>query len=141
VILHHSADRGERWSDPVVVNRGSGRAPDARTAMVAVNGAGVVGVSWYDGREDRATYKGPFRCQALWFAASLDGGRTFLPEARVSSAPNCPATRANGEAALRWPAGGDYHGLAAAPDGSFRLLWADSRDGVYQLRTAAVRVE
>jgi hypothetical protein len=37
-------------------------------------------------------------------------------------------------------AGGDYFGLAAAADGSFRLLWADSRDGIYQLRSSSVRV-
>jgi len=30
--------------------------------------------------------------------------------------------------------------LAAAADGRFHLVWADSREGIYQLRTAVVRV-
>jgi hypothetical protein len=65
---------------------------------------------------------------------------TFLPESRVSSAATCPATPRNVETALRFPAGGDYMGLAAAPDGSFRLLWADSRTEIYRLYTATVAV-
>jgi hypothetical protein len=32
------------------------------------------------------------------------------------------------------------HGLVAGADGRFHILWADSRGGVYQLRTATVRV-
>ena len=57
---------------------------------------------------------------------------------KVSSAKNCPNTVANGQVAERWPAGGDYHGLAAAANGQFHLVWADSRDGIYKLRTATV---
>jgi hypothetical protein len=59
---------------------------------------------------------------------------------KVSSAENCPITAANGEAGWLWPAGEDYHGLTAKPDGSFHLLWADSRDGIYQLRNATAKV-
>jgi hypothetical protein len=81
-----------------------------------------------------------FRCQHLYFAASRDGGGTFLPEVKVSTAENCPDTPQNAEAGRRWVAGGDYFGLAAAAEGSFRLLWADSRDGIYQLRSSTVRV-
>ena len=77
---------------------------------------------------------------ALYLAASLDGGGTFLPEVKVSTAENCPDTPQNAEAGRRWVAGGDYFGLAAAAEGSFRLLWADSRDGIYQLRSSSVRV-
>jgi hypothetical protein len=76
----------------------------------------------------------------VFFTASRDGGETFLPEVKVSSAENCPITPANGEAGWRWPTGGDYHGLAADAAGRFHLVWADSRDGIYQLRTASATV-
>jgi hypothetical protein len=141
VYLHTSSNRGERWSDPIRVNRGSGRDPYVRTAAVAINRDGVLGISWYDARNDRAVYKGMYRCQELFFTASLDSGRTFLPEVKVSSGKNCPDTPANGEAGRRWPAGGDYHGLAAAADGRFHVLWADSREGIYQLRIASIHVD
>jgi hypothetical protein len=126
------------WSAPAIINPGQG---PAQTAAVAVNRDGVVGVSWYDGRGDPRGYRRDSRCQHVYFAASLDGGRTFLPDVRISSAENCSDTPANGEAGRRWKAGGEYHGLAATADGRFHLLWADSRDGIYQLRTASVRVD
>ena len=107
-----------------------------QTPSVAVNGEGVVGVTWYERRKEAGG-----ECQHVYFTASLDGGKTFLPEVRVSSAPSCPATPRNGRAGTRWPAGGDYSGLVAAADGTFHVLWADSRDGIYRLRTAPITVK
>lgn len=141
IYLNFSTDRGETWSEPIVVNAGTGRIPHVDDAVIAVNRDGVVGVTWYDARHDPRTYRSDFRCQDLYFAASLDGGRTFLPEVKVSSAENCPDTPANGETGRRWSAGGDYHGLAAAADGSFHVLWTDSRDGIYKPRTATIHVD
>jgi len=138
IVLSTSADRGERWSDPITVSAGAPGRPYVRNAMIAVNKDGVVGVSWYDGRNEKNRTKQIFQCLDLYFAASFDGGRTFAPEERVSTESSCGDAPANGSAKYRWPAGGDYHGLAARPDGAFQLLWADSRDGVYRLRTATV---
>jgi hypothetical protein len=59
---------------------------------------------------------------------------------RVSSERSCPASPRNVGVALRHPAGGEYMGLAAGPDGAFRLLWSDARSGIYRLRTATVAV-
>jgi hypothetical protein len=140
IYLHHSADRGERWSDPVLVNQNSGPMPHVRNAVIAVSRVGVVGISWYDARNDRDGSEGEYRCQEVFFTASMDGGLTFLPEEKVSSAKNCANQPGNGQVARRWPAGGDYHGLAAAADGRFHVVWADNRDGIYQLRTAVVAV-
>jgi len=61
---------------------------------------------------------------------------TSSPGSSISSAETCSDTPANGEAGRRWKAGGEYHGLAAR----FHLLGTDSREGIYQLRTARVRV-
>lgn len=140
VYLHHSSDRGERWTKPIRVNQGSGTSPYVRTPALAVNRDGVVGIAWYDARTAGERYKREFVCQEIYFTASLDGGDTFLPETKVSSEKSCPMLPQNGEAAWRWPAGGDYMGLAAGPDGQFVLLWADSRRDTYQLRTATLSV-
>jgi hypothetical protein len=140
IQLRYSDDRGETWSQPIRVDRPGDATPQTRTPAIAVNRDGVVAIAWYDARSDRSTVKGNFRCQEIFLAASVDGGVTFLPEAKVSTKPSCPATPRNVETALRFPAGGEYMGLAAAPDGSFRVLWADSRSEIYRLYTAAVTV-
>jgi len=134
LLILHSPDRGERWLDPVRMNIREGEVGIRRTPSIAVNNNGIVGVSWYERREGGL-------CQHIYFAASLDGGRTFLPEVRISTAESCPENPRNGRAAERWPFGGDYSGLAASADGTFHILWADSRDGIYQLYTASVKVQ
>lgn len=78
----------------------------------------------------------------------MDGGLTFLPPVPVAEVAACNdqpgnvVQRSSGpfDVAGRWPAGGDYFGLAAHPDGSFRALWSDSRSGVLQLWTAWIDV-
>jgi hypothetical protein len=105
-----------------------------------VNSDGIVAIAWYDARNDRSTIKGNFQCQEVFLSASLDGGTTFLPEVKVSTKPTCPAGPRNVATALRFPAGGEYMGLAASSDGSFRLLWSDSRTDIYRLYTATVSV-
>jgi hypothetical protein len=120
---------------------------------VAVNPDGVVGVSWYDTRD--ATEGFQFH---QYFAASLDGGSTFLPPVMVSSAISSPLGPGNMtmgatvwehrgtsllslvSAASRWPGGGDYMGMAADRDGVFHPFWADARTGTFQIYTAAVSV-
>ena len=140
ILLRYSDDRGETWSEAIRVDRPGDIAVQARTPAIAVNRDGVVAIAWYDARNDRSTIKGNFRCQEIFFTASLDGGVTFLPEAKVSTKATCPATPRNVETALRFPAGGEYMGMAAASDRSFRLLWSDSRNEIYHLYTAAVSI-
>jgi hypothetical protein len=96
----------------------------------------VIGVSWYE-IHDKS-------CFDVYFTASLDSGKTFLPEVRVSSATSCPDTPQNKGAfdpGTTFGAGGDYSGLAATSDGIFHLVWSDARTGIYQLRTASVAVK
>jgi hypothetical protein len=138
IVLTTSADSGETWTDPVPIHAVS---PDTavlreRPPAIAVNNKGILGVSWMESH--RRSGK---RCQALYFAASLDGGRSFVPGRRVSTAESCPDATVNGAAYYRWPTGGDYYGMAAGADGTFHLHWSDARDGVFQLWTARVRVE
>lgn len=146
IFLSHSIDRGETWSDPVRVNDDVNNGADHATPAIAINTDGVVGVAWYDRRNDPSN-----RCFEVSFAASLDGGKTLLPSVVISTASSCPDGPGNvvrpdsgGDGfgvAKRWPAGGDYSGLAASADGSFHVLWSDSRAGVYQNWTARVLVK
>jgi hypothetical protein len=140
IEFHFSSDRGETWSSPLRINTGSGRRPYVRTPAIAVNKEGVVAITWYDARNEKVKYRDIYQCVDLYFTASLDGGKSFLPDVKVSSAIGCADLPGNGAAGARWPAGGDYSGLAARPDGSFQLLWADSRDRMYALRMATVSV-
>ncbi|MDX1572274.1 MAG: hypothetical protein R3200_17465, partial [Xanthomonadales bacterium] len=61
---------------------------------------------------------------------------------RVTTETSCPNAPGNGRAgAQSWNSGGDYSSLAALPDGRFAVVWADSRSGRFQLRTATIRVD
>jgi hypothetical protein len=90
VWISWSGDKGKTWSARKKINDNvpstKGAPLDLRsTPTVAVNKDGVVGVAWYDRREDPTR-----RCWRYYFAASLDGGETFLPNTAVSSKASCP---------------------------------------------------
>ena len=135
IYIYSSDDRGEKWSDPVRVDQGNTSNADAQIPSIAANKDGVVGVTWFDRRNDPAR-----KCYDLFFAASLDGGKTFQPEVRLSRKSSCPDTPRNKGAFQRWTYGGDYSGLTATSDGTFHALWTDSRADVFQLRTTEVKV-
>jgi hypothetical protein len=133
ILFSESTDRGRTWTAPTVVN------DDAKTdrtnseanhfmPVVAVNRDGVVGVSWYD-RRDNPDNLGYY----VRFAASEDGGRTWLPSVRVSTAAHVSGedTRKNS---------GDTAGLAADADGVFHPVWIDNRTGIPQMWTTTVKV-
>jgi len=76
------SDDGRSWSVPRIIDtdRYWGSAGDDFHPAVTVNKDGVVGVTWQD-RQDAPSSLG-------WrkrFAASLDGGQTFLPSVAVST--------------------------------------------------------
>jgi hypothetical protein len=160
VLLSTSPDSGKTWTAPRVVNddrprRAPAGGPNHLHPVVAVNGAGVIGVAWYDRRERPDELGWDVR-----FSASLDGGETFLPSVKVSEHPNSPGAprRWHLEAFTR-PAtdkapaittiglhffnviGGDTGGHTADAKGSFHPLWVSNATGTAQLWTAPVRVE
>jgi hypothetical protein len=141
VYLAYSTDKGQNWSHPVKVNDNRNRGVDEATPVLAVSRDGVVGVAWQDRRDDSTNH-----CSNVYFAASIDGGKSFLANTKISTARSCvgpnrglpPETSA---VSARWPAGGDYLGICADTDGAFHLVWSDARTTYYQLWSAAVRIE
>jgi hypothetical protein len=144
ILISCSTDNGESWSKPVRVNDNSKNGAHHSTPTIAVNPNGVVGIAWYDRRADPEN-----KCSEVYFSASIDGGVKFLPNIKVSRTKACPdvpdntvrsAGRDSFGVAARWPAGGDYSGLAAGADGLFHALWSDSQTGVYQLWTTSIKI-
>lgn len=143
VFVYHSADQGETWSSAVRASDPDSIPQVRRLPTVAVNSRGEVLVAWLDpnGEPGRT-------CWRLLASVSLDGGETFLTPVQVAEVPFCNdqsgnmLERSSGtfDVAARWPGGGDYFGLTAHPDGSFRILWPDSRTGVFQLWTASIHI-
>lgn len=159
------SDDGERWSTPLPVDDPPvplepGMGPDAFLPGVAVNGRGVVGISWYDRREDPRN-----RDFRLRFTASADGGRSVMSSVPVSqhayrypsqSEPEAlfpmgirfdpDSTGAawlgvhTGRSSRTYYQVGDYGGFAARADGAFQPVWIDNRTGVPQLFTATITV-
>ena len=125
--------------------------------MIAVNKEGVIGVAWLDDR-NAPDHKG----YDVYFTASIDGGVSFLPAAKVSSATSMPAKQgqntlpsftigkasAKGERNVTMVSpfstrstGGDYATMTVDAAGRFHPLWSDSRDGkAWQLFTSTIRV-
>ncbi|MBL7849571.1 MAG: exo-alpha-sialidase [Cyclobacteriaceae bacterium] len=137
VLVNVSRDGGQTWSDDVRADLfdKAGKS-NALVANAAVNTKGVLGISWVDSRRD------PFGGKSeLWFAASRDGGTTFSAPVVVSDVSSDPRTPANDDVANKFPGGGHYLGIAASPDGSFHVIWSDSRSGVFSLQTSRVKVQ
>jgi hypothetical protein len=160
ILFSMSGDRGDNWTEPRLLD--AAVPPSARQFQpaITVNSEGVVGATWFDTRNstDGEQYD-------EYFAASIDGGKTFLPSVRVSSRSSIPNGLGNltltamawsarsmpdlkgphritlVSAGSRWLNGGDYMGLTTDAAGVFRPFWADSRTGTFQIRTAMVRVE
>lgn len=133
ILFADSSDGGLTWSEPQIISddsRSERPNKEANNFMpaIAVNKDGIVGMSWYDRRDnpDNVGY---------WvrFSASRDGGKTWLPSVRVSTAPNIASddTRKNS---------GDTAGLTADANGLFHPVWIDNRTGIPQMWTAAVQV-
>jgi hypothetical protein len=155
IYLSMSNDGGVSWTEPHLVDRTASRRTKQFHAKIAISRDGVVGLTWFDTRnaKKRDDYN-------LYFTASLDGGQTFLPAARVSTVTSNSRTAADAMTniaanvtgdtmALRrgaWSGdtglGGHYMGLTVDADGVFHPFWPDTRDGgAYQGYTARVRVE
>jgi hypothetical protein len=149
-----SKDKGKTWSVPKAIDANIPDWADQYQTHLAVNKDGIIGVMWYDTRECARQ-----DCYNLYFSASTDNGATFLPSRKISSETSFPITAKNlrllnsfnftredsieqsyRSAFGRWSNGGDYLGFAADSEGNFRPFWIDSRDGIFQVFTAQIKV-
>jgi hypothetical protein len=147
IWLSHSDDMGKTWSGPVAVDDdppNPSEGPNDFLPEIAVNDQGIVGLIWYD-RRDNPDGLGWY----TRFIASLDGGETFLPSARISSAPMSFAGRHITTREMLFsksvsdaPTGivGYSIGLAAGKDGAFHAVWTDNRTDVPQVWTSSITV-
>lgn len=144
VHLAASDDAGLTWSRPRRVDpRPSGA--EQKRPNVAVDAEGRVVVAWFERRSPPADGGQAGDCPELNLAVSGDGGETFSAPMVIFDGRPCPEARPDeawdhGEridVGESFPFGGDYFGLAGAPDG-FHVAWTDRRSGVFQVRAATV---
>jgi hypothetical protein len=159
-----SADRGATWSEPKLVSPTVPAQSQQFLPAMAVNRDGTVMVVWHDTRnsERQDSYH-------LYASASVDGGETFLPAVRVSSAETKGETVGNlqsvvkvktrlraadstrrrpGETEIyvqRVPVNegryaGEYVGLTADAGGVFHPFWLQSRYGTFHVYSTQLRV-
>jgi hypothetical protein len=154
LLFSSSVDGGKSWTNPALVSPDVPRNVYQYQQMMAVNNAGIVGVEWFDTR--RSAHQDSYD---LYFTASMDGGKTFLPARCITSQSSLPASiqhfipyvsalsRESDSNHLQFGlpfgqrvAGGDYIGLTTDANGVFHPLWPDSRSGPMQVWTTQIRV-
>ncbi len=152
IVVRWSADRGASWSAPRDIVPPNAVSSSQFQPAIAVNTDGAVGVMWFDTRGVTDGWN-------LFFSASTDGGETWAPPTRISSAPTIAFTAANNRpvplvvrqapsgisvamlsAFSRWPHGGDYMGLTADAAGTFHPFWIDGRSGIFEVYTSRIQV-
>jgi hypothetical protein len=155
LLFSFSSDRGSTWTEPRPLDSTVPAESSQFQPALTVNSKGVLGIQWFDTRnsKNQDSYD-------VYFTASLDGGDSFLPVVKVSSASSFPASAGNlkpmplvrvrgaDQAVVanligpfnRWSHGGDYMGLTASADGVFHPFWTDSRSGTFQIYTTRIEV-
>jgi hypothetical protein len=101
----------------------SNKNAQAFRPSLAVNESGALGVTWI---EEEAG------CTRLWVSVSGNGGKTFSKPSPLSEDLSCGDSKANEAAYRRWEHGGDYFDLDSTGP-SFIAVWADAREGTFQL--------
>jgi hypothetical protein len=93
-----SADQGRTWSAPVTVTDDSAFGSHNFQALYAAPD-GAIYASWLDGRTGTSR---------VFMTRSIDGGRTWMPNVRVTTSEACPCCRT---------------AMASGPDGELYLAW------------------
>ena len=122
VFLTVSHDHGKTWSAPVRVNDDSTQT-DQWMPSVAVTDEGIVGVMFYDRRNDPVANLNI----DVYLAISTNHGRTFHPNQRITTTSFPPAV--NFDPAIAWNYMGDYNQMVADRE-KFYMAWGDNRDKV-----------
>lgn len=132
ILFSVSRDKGQMWSQPLRVNDDALHNGELQfQPQIAVAPDGVISIAFFDTRLDPA-----HRLIDVYLAQSVDGGQSFLANARVTSQSWNPAVDAPVDGGgLQFI--GDYQGLAA--DNLFaHPFWNDTRTGAQEIFTAAI---
>ena len=116
VWFSRSADGGSTWSTPNIVNASIALADHFNQWMNVDDADGAIHVSWHDTRNDPNRQK-----TDIYYTKSTDGGSTFIPEVKVTSAMSDETTA--GASADQY---GDYEGIAVR-NGNAYPFWTDRR--------------
>ena len=118
VLVIHSTDGGSTWSKPVPVAPAS-ETHDQFFPWISVSPAGLVGVSWFDRRNDPANID-----YQAYAAISSDGGESFRTNVQLTTAFSNPDN--NGYNNFL----GDYAGNTWNGPNYFIAAWMDTSNGV-----------
>jgi hypothetical protein len=154
ITVLSSSDMGQTWGPAVQVNDDKTERNHS-TPGLAVSENGIVGVSWYDRREDPSD-----NCFQEYYSASLNGGVTFLPNVAVRQPATCPMSSGNWQPNVtqtedgsdgkynvtisspgpRFANGGETQGIIGMAGGKFHLAWINGESGTMQLASTAIEV-
>ena len=141
VLFMRSADKGETWSEPVKLNDVDPRRRWDFTEMtpwMTVTPGGRLDTAWYDWRDDTAftpaagTVRATNALQNVYYSSSVDGGRTWTPDQRISD------RSIDRRASDVWATG--VHGPVglASTEHVVYLAWDDTRNAVTDAKTQDV---
>ena len=120
VFLTVSTDHGKTWGAPVRVNDDATKT-DQWMPSVAVTDDGVVGVMFYDRRNDPVNNLNI----DVYLAVSTDHGKSVHANQRITTTTFPPAV--NFDPAIAFNYMGDYNQMVAK-DERFYMAWGDNRD-------------
>jgi hypothetical protein len=129
IFFRRSVDEGNTWSDPVRVNDDPlDNGADQFHPWIVVDEVGAIAVIWLDRRDDPSNLD-----WHTYIARSFDGGLTFTPNVRVSSAPSSPTGGQTIAAGLI----GEYIGIDSL-GGDLYTVWTDTRNGQQDVWSAPI---
>ncbi len=121
VFLTRSLNQGQTWSVPIQVND-DGTTTDQWMPSVAIASNGVVGVMFYDRRNDPSNTN-----MDIYLALSTNDGVSVLPNKRITATSFPPAIGFDPRINPTYM--GDYNQIVASGT-RFHLAWGDNRDFV-----------
>ena len=129
VLFSKSTDEGSTWTRSIMVNdfvtetRACCVATQHFFPTLAVSG-GIINVAWYDSRLNSAT---SLNVTDVYYAHSMDGGNTFSPNIRLTTASFNPnAVKRSDAPNNNEPFIGDYIQIVATPIRT-QVIWTDNR--------------